>query len=110
MSDLEALQRDYHAALPGKYDELEAARVALLAAPEPLPAARHLHLLLHRLSGSAGLYGYPVIAAQARALEQEWRQWLDSGSPSRTSAALLCAGQLPGWARLREALRQPQQG
>lgn len=91
MTSLAELHRQYHQSLQGKREDLQRAWDALCDENAHLTQVEHLHLLLHRLAGSAGTYGYPDIATTARALEQVWSDWLSQAACDRPAAYQVCA-------------------
>ena len=105
MSDLDELHRQYRLSLAAKRDDLRRAWGALCGEGATAAQAGHLHLLLHRLAGSAGTYGYPDIAARAKVLERDWTAWLAQPQDTRPEAYRVCAGQAAGMADLLDALR-----
>lgn len=105
MPDLDELHRQYRQSLAGKRDDLRRAWDALCDEGATQAQVAHLHLLLHRLAGSAGTYGHADIAARAKALEQDWTGWLAQAQGARPEAYLVCATQAGGMAGLLDALR-----
>ncbi len=105
MSDLDDLHRQYRRSLEGKRADLRQAFDALCDEDVGREQATHLHHLLHRLTGSAGTYGYADIGHQAGILAQQWRQWLQQPSNERPEAWRLCADQAIAMAELLEAMR-----
>ncbi len=108
MSELERIQRDYRLSLPDKGGELRRAWDALCDEDASAAQVDHLHLLLHRLAGSAGTYGYERIAALARALEQDWVRWKAADDP-RLPTYRVCAAQAGTMAELLDALLSESQ-
>ncbi len=66
----ERLRVQYAQSLPAKREALVQAWRAFEAAPHEEARLRELATLLHRLSGSAGAYGYERIGLQARAADR----------------------------------------
>lgn len=65
---LAALRESYRRTLPGQLDALAAVLDATRAAPDP-SAATEAARLAHRLKGTAGSYGFDVVAAELEAVE-----------------------------------------
>lgn len=105
MTQLDELHRQYRQSLATKRDDLRRAWDALCGEGVDEAQVKRVHLLLHRLAGSAGTYGYADIAARAKALEWVWMQWLDRVPEARQEAYLVCAAQVCDMADLLEALR-----
>jgi len=78
---LRELRREYHAEAPARVAELEHALDRLRAGEDGADA--RLGVLLHRLAGSGGAYGFPKVSVVARELEQMVR-----GEPEWTEARL----------------------
>lgn len=93
MPDLDQIHRDYRRALPDKRDALRRAWEALCAEEASSDQVGQVHLLLHRLVGSAGTYGYPRIATLARSLEQDWVAWKAASVEGRPPPYEVCARQ-----------------
>lgn len=95
---IDRLRVDYLADIPARLDEFRSALQATEAGDEPGTAA--LVTLFHRLSGSAGAYGFGQVSAICRDMER----WLDTrpiiGAQER--ARLLAA-----LAAIEEAFRRP---
>lgn len=106
MSDLDQIHRDYRRSLPGKRDALQRAWEALCAEEASPEQVGQVHLLLHRLVGSAGTYGHERIAALARVLEQDWVAWKAAPEGARPPPYQVCGRQAGTMAELREALLQ----
>lgn len=104
MDTLDELHRHYRASLPDKQAQLQAARAAVQTVDAGLAQAKQLHLLLHRLCGSAGTYGHDELAGCAWVLAREWADWLHSHEAQRRLPAELCARQSPAWEALWQAL------
>lgn len=105
MTSLDELHRQYRHSLAGKRDDLRKAWGALCDEAASDAQVAHLHLLLHRLAGSAGTYGYPDIARRAKALEQAWTAWLAQAQEDRAAPYSICAGQAGGMLDLLDALQ-----
>lgn len=106
MTSLAELHRQYHQSLQGKCNDLQRAWDALCDEDASLTQVEHLHLLLHRLAGSAGTYGYPDIASAARALEQVWSGWLAQAAHDRPDAYRVCAAHGIGMSELLAVLQR----
>lgn len=105
MTHLDDLHRQYRQSLAGKGDDLRRAWDALCDEEVEEAQVKHVHLLLHRLAGSAGTYGYADIAARAKALERVWTEWLGQTRELRPEAYRVCASQACGMGDLLDALR-----
>lgn len=106
MTELERLQREYRQSMAAKREALQQAFDALCDEAAAESGVQRLHLLLHRLAGSAGSYGHVEIGDRARALEHAWRDWLESGQVGeRPEPWRLCAAQAVAFADLLEAMR-----
>ena len=105
MTRLDELQRQYRQSLATKRDDLRRAWEALCDEDATHAQVVHAHLLLHRLAGSAGTYGYADIAMRAKTLEQGWNGWLEQAPEARPQAYRICAMQACDMADLLEALR-----
>ena len=105
MTSMEALHRDYRQSLAAKRGDLRRAWEALCDEDATHAQAAHLHLLLHRLAGSAGTYGYAEIAARAKTLEQAWTGWLAQSPEARPEAYRICATQACEMLGLLDALQ-----
>lgn len=105
MSALEQLQHEYRASLRTKAADLQRAFDALCDEDVREDQVRHFHLLLHRLAGSAGTYGYESLGRSAQELEQLWRDWLERLGASRPEAWRLCADQAAVLAELLGQMR-----
>lgn len=75
---LRALRQDYLSEAPTRVAELRAELQRLESGD--MDGLRNLERLLHRLAGSGGSYGLPVVTERARAGEQDARAILASGS------------------------------
>ena len=106
MPDLKQLERQYQASLAAKQVELRRAFDALCDEDAGGAQAAQLHQLLHRLSGSAGTYGYLEIGQKAQVLARQWRHWLEQPATDRPVAWRLCADQTIAVADLLEAMGQ----
>lgn len=75
---LQAIRDSYVARLPLQLAEIQAAWLGHQAAPST-DALTALHRLVHRLAGSAGLFGLRDVSRKAMALEQLIEQGLATG-------------------------------
>ena len=100
MTTEQELQHAYRQSLGEKRVELRRRFDALCDEDASVPQVRSLHLLLHRLAGSAGSYGYPTLSGRARQLERAWRQWLDAAPTQRSPCYQVCASQAVAFAEL----------
>ena len=82
----EKLQLRYAASLAQKHAELSRAWAALQAQPDDIALGEELNSRLHRLSGSAGAYGYLRLGEVAQRLNERLRDWSEI-APSRRSSA-----------------------
>ncbi len=105
MSELEKLQHAYRASMPAKKAALRQAFDALCDEEADVALATQLHLLLHRLAGSAGSYGHDGLGQQARTLAHVWRDWLEQPVETRAPAWQVCAQQTVPFAELLEAMQ-----
>lgn len=70
MSDpIAALHARYRASFPEKRDELIVALVAWHAQPQSTDTLAALYLLVHKLAGSAGAYGFDTLGELARSAD-----------------------------------------
>jgi len=105
MADLDELYRQYRQSLPEKRDALRRAWDSLCGEDAVQAQVVQLHLLLHRLAGSAGTYGFERLAALARGLERDWSAWLALPEAERDPPYLVCIRQAGGMVDLLAALR-----
>ena len=70
-AQLDALRETYRAELPGKVEAIAAAAAPLQAAGEDVAHLDRFYDLIHKLAGSAAIYGFHGIEGAAAALE-EW--------------------------------------
>ncbi|MBL0028814.1 MAG: Hpt domain-containing protein [Rhodanobacteraceae bacterium] len=71
MSDpVAALHARYRASFPDKRDELQAALVRWRQTPAAIDSIAALYLLVHKLAGSAGAYGFDALADVARVADR----------------------------------------
>ena len=106
MPALETLERQYRDSLEAKQVDLRRAFDALCDEDANESQVRHLHQLLHRLSGSAGTYGYLGLGQKAQAVTQVWSQWLKQSPDARPDAWRLCAEQAAAMEDLLQAIGQ----
>ncbi|MCX7556314.1 Hpt domain-containing protein [Xanthomonadaceae bacterium JHOS43] len=105
MTGLDELHRQYRQSLTTKRDDLRRAWDRLCD-EEATPAhVAQLHLLLHRLAGSAGTYGYADIATRAKAVEQGWTEWMAQAPEVRPQPYRVCAAQAALMAGLLDAMQ-----
>jgi HPt (histidine-containing phosphotransfer) domain-containing protein len=100
------LHRKYQESLADKVVQLRQAFDVLCDEDVPIERVAQLHLLLHRLAGSAGTYGFAELSRQARALEEPWHQWLAQDETVRPPAYQVCVQQGVDFAAFLDALRQ----
>lgn len=106
MPDLEQLERQYQDSLAAKEVELRRAFDALCDEGTDAAQVTHLHQLLHRLSGSAGTYGYLALGQKAQDMTQVWSQWLKSPANARMDTWRVCAQHAIAMDDLLRAIRQ----
>ena len=70
-AQLDALRERYGAELPGKVEAIAAAAAALQAPGADAAKLEQFYQLIHKLAGSAAIYGFDEIERAAAALE-EW--------------------------------------
>lgn len=83
-NEMEALRREYLAELAGRAGSLAAAARALAGLSGHnvrLPDLGELRAAVHRLAGSAGIYGFPGIGEKARAVDELLLGVLQGGQP-----------------------------
>ncbi|MBY0242860.1 MAG: Hpt domain-containing protein [Burkholderiaceae bacterium] len=73
---LNALSAKYGATIPATMAAISSALSHCCNAEADEHALHNLHELLHGVAGSAATFGYPVLGAEARRLEQEVRPLL----------------------------------
>lgn len=87
---MDRLHRAYLRELPRKLRAIEEAAAPLLETPgRAREALESLYLLVHRLTGSAAVYGLGDLSRAAAALEDALRPALDSGDGSAPAQPLL---------------------
>jgi chemotaxis protein histidine kinase CheA len=98
------LQRRYLAELPDKSAAIERSWKRLQSEPTNREALSNLSLHVHRLAGSAGPYGLPLLGEVARSVDKVVTPLASSGEivPSATLKALC-----PLMAKLRQRLNEP---
>ena len=86
-SKLSRMREAYRERLATELSDIRALAESTIGdgADEGIPS---LHQRLHKLAGSAGTFGFHELGTQARALEQQLKQWLDSPSALRQSSEL----------------------
>ena len=85
---LDFLRATYTQSLASKYSALESAWHEFAAAPDAVPL-RDLHVLAHRLAGSASGYGYEQIGEFARTVDTHLSEWEDLPGSLRGSGTML---------------------
>ncbi|SFU61522.1 Hpt domain-containing protein [Pseudoduganella namucuonensis] len=73
---LDALGERYGATVPGAMEAISTAVSHCRNEDADLDSLEKLHALLHGIAGSAGTFGFKVLGAEARRLEQELRPLL----------------------------------
>ncbi len=106
MPALDQLERQYQDSLESKQADLRRSFDALCDEDATEPQVRHLHQLLHRLSGSAGTYGYLRLGRKAQAMTQVWSQWLKQAPDARIDVWRLCAEHAEAMEDLLQAIGQ----
>ena len=71
LREMEALKAEYGRELPGKLEELRKAVLVARSAPDDAAARSNARLLAHRLSGTAGSYGFPDESVAAGVVESQ---------------------------------------
>jgi CheY-like chemotaxis protein/HPt (histidine-containing phosphotransfer) domain-containing protein len=89
-SATEALTQRYRASLPEKQSELALAWEQWLAAPADHAAKLRFQSLVHKLAGSAGLYGFEDLGRQARTLDGLLSSWEQETPPLRLPLDEFC--------------------
>lgn len=74
---LARLKDAYRSALPRELENLKTLATGLCGGEVDRAALEELHHGLHKLAGSGGTFGMAALSANARALEQSIKQWLD---------------------------------
>lgn len=88
------LRDRYAMSLAAKREAFVAAWTAFAAAPDDANA-RALHLLAHRLAGSAPAYGYEVLGALARDVDAHLTGWLEIEPDARAEGEQIVARVAP---------------
>jgi HPt (histidine-containing phosphotransfer) domain-containing protein len=101
---IEELHRQYVQSFFAKHEQLRRLWDALCSEEAGEAQARELHLHLHRLSGSAGAYGFEGLAQRAHELERDWTHYLDAEAASRPPAYAVCMQQAGRMAELFDEL------
>jgi HPt (histidine-containing phosphotransfer) domain-containing protein len=99
------LRASYAQSLASKYSTLESAWHEFAAAPGAA-ALRDLHVLVHRLVGSAPAYGYAQIGDLARAADTQIAEWDELQNSSRESIGVLAQSLARTMRALLDALEQ----
>jgi hypothetical protein len=71
MTKYESLCREYNSNLPNKIKEIEIA-FASLANHWSAVNLDHVHTLIHKLSGTAGIYGHIELSEIAKVVEEQY--------------------------------------
>lgn len=77
---LQALRADYAERLPAEIGRLRELVVAALVPETQRASLLELSQKLHKLAGSAGSFGFPELGKQAKKLELQAQEWLNSDS------------------------------
>lgn len=85
-------QQEFAAQLPERLQEARRWLAACRAAPTDDAPLRELHRCVHKVAGSAGTFGMPLVSQQARALEDRLDELLQR--PGRDVAAYDAVGAL----------------
>lgn len=101
-AELEALRRSYQAELPDKLELITGAVEALLDGGWNKPDLQALYLIVHKVTGSAAIYGFDAISRAAGELETWMLAFADGGVPEPRRGELL-----PLVRALEDALRNP---
>lgn len=102
------LQVRYAASLALKHADLSHAWDALRAKPDDVALGEELNSRLHRLSGSAGAYGYLRLGDVAQRLDERLRDWREIAPALRSSAHELVESLRIDIALLLDELMHPQ--
>ena len=108
-AQLDALRDRYAAELPGKVEAIAAAAAPLLAAGADAAHLERFYQLIHKLAGSAAIYGFDEIEAAAAALE-EWalaNLAVNSSDPRRQELPRLLAALQAALTASPRAVRAP---
>ena len=89
-SATDALTQRYRASLPEKQSELALAWEQWLAAPGEQAAKLRFQGLVHKLAGSAGLYGFEDLGRQARSVDSSLAAWEEETPPLRRPLEEFC--------------------
>ncbi|WP_019594895.1 diguanylate cyclase [Thioalkalivibrio sp. ALM2T] len=84
---LEQLRARYLERLPGELAELDALQGTLTGLEQDRDVLAELEQRLHKLAGSGGSFGCPVLSSAARALEQRIGGWLEANEFSLEASA-----------------------
>jgi HPt (histidine-containing phosphotransfer) domain-containing protein len=101
----DVLRASYAQSLASKYSALESAWHEFAAAPGAA-ALRDLHVLVHRLVGSAPAYGYAQLGDLARAADTQIAEWDNLRDTSRVSIDVLAHNLARTMRALLDALSQ----
>lgn len=104
----EKLQTRYAASLVQKHAEVSRAWAALQTRPDDVALGEELNSRLHRLSGSAGAYGYLHLGNVAQRLDERMRDWSEIAPALRGSAQELVESLRVDIAVLLDELMHPQ--
>src|SRR5262245_51624879 len=85
----ELLQR-YRASLGDKVGELALAWEAWIAAPDQREAMDKVHVLVHRLAGSAPAYGFDDLGREAQRMDGFVQSWVSEVEQLRMPLPALC--------------------
>ncbi len=102
------LQTRYAASLPQKHAELSRAWAELQTQPDDIALGEELNSRLHRLSGSAGAYGYLRLGDVAQRLDERLRDWRETAPALRSSTHELVESLRIDVALLLDELMHPQ--
>lgn len=89
-SPTDALTQRYRASLPEKQSELALAWEQWLAQPTEHAAKLRFQTLVHKLAGSAGLYGFEDLGRQARSVDAALAAWEEETPPLRKPLDEFC--------------------
>lgn len=101
----ELLRASYAQSLASKYSALESTWHEFAASPDAA-LLRELHVLVHRLVGSAPAYGYARIGDLARAADTQIAEWDELQNSSRESIDVLAKNLARTMRALLDALEQ----
>lgn len=85
---MDQLRAEYRALAAADLQKLREQAAALQGDEQDRPALAHMAQVLHRIAGGAGVFGFARLSEQARGLELDLGDWLDTALGARYRAAL----------------------